>query len=101
MEVAFFDRTARGRLIVTGRDRVDLVDRLATNRVIGVEEGRRVLMRMATDSRSGFRASAAWCLAAVGASRWVAEKLRHLLQDPDDRVRAMAGRAFESLYFAA
>ncbi|MHC4971062.1 MAG: CAF17-like 4Fe-4S cluster assembly/insertion protein YgfZ [Planctomycetota bacterium] len=39
MEVAFFDRTARGRLIVTGRDRADLVDRLATNRVIGVDEG--------------------------------------------------------------
>jgi folate-binding protein YgfZ len=39
MEVAFFDRTARGRLIVTGRDRADLVDRLATNRVIDVEEG--------------------------------------------------------------
>ena len=38
MEVAFYDRTARGRLIVTGRDRADLVDRLATNRVIGVGE---------------------------------------------------------------
>ncbi|MHC4730184.1 MAG: YgfZ family protein, partial [Planctomycetota bacterium] len=38
MEVAFFDRTARGRLIVTGRDRADLVDRLATNRVIGLAE---------------------------------------------------------------
>jgi folate-binding protein YgfZ len=42
MEVAFFDRTARGRLIVTGRDRVDLIERLATNRVIGVEEGQGV-----------------------------------------------------------
>lgn len=39
MDVAFFDRTARGRLIVTGRDRVDLVERLATNRVVGVAEG--------------------------------------------------------------
>ena len=38
MEVAFYDRTARGRLIVTGRDRADLVDRLATNRVIDVGE---------------------------------------------------------------
>ncbi len=42
MEVAFFDRTARGRLIVTGRERTDLVDRLATNRVLGVEENRGV-----------------------------------------------------------
>jgi folate-binding protein YgfZ len=42
MDVAFFDRTARGRLIVTGRDRVDLIDRLATNRVVGVAEGQGV-----------------------------------------------------------
>ena len=42
MDVAFFDRTARGRLIVTGRDRADLVDRLATNRVAGMAAGQGV-----------------------------------------------------------
>ncbi|MHC4547977.1 MAG: CAF17-like 4Fe-4S cluster assembly/insertion protein YgfZ [Planctomycetota bacterium] len=36
MEVAYFDRTARGRLILTGRDRVDLLHRLATNSVLGL-----------------------------------------------------------------
>ena len=39
MEVGFFDRTARGRLIVTGRDRVDLLHRLATNNVVGLKRG--------------------------------------------------------------
>jgi folate-binding protein YgfZ len=38
-EVAFFDRTGRGRLIVTGRDRMDLLHRLATNSILGVEPG--------------------------------------------------------------
>ncbi|MBW2415280.1 MAG: hypothetical protein JRG76_12305 [Deltaproteobacteria bacterium] len=39
MDIGFFDRTARGRLIVTGRDRADLVDRLATNRLSGLAAG--------------------------------------------------------------
>ena len=34
MELGFFDRTARGRLIVTGRDRTDLLHRLATNSLL-------------------------------------------------------------------
>ncbi len=38
-DVAFFDRTGRGRLIVTGRDRMDLLHRLATNSILGVEPG--------------------------------------------------------------
>jgi len=33
MDLAFFDRTTRGRLIVTGRDRKDLLHRLATNAI--------------------------------------------------------------------
>jgi len=39
MELAYFDRTARGRLIVTGRDRKDLIHRLATNSILGLEKG--------------------------------------------------------------
>ena len=42
MDVAFFDRTSRGRLIVTGRDRADLLHRLATNSLLGLEPGRGV-----------------------------------------------------------
>ena len=42
MDFAFFDRTSRGRLIVTGRDRVDLLHRLATNSLLGLEQGRGV-----------------------------------------------------------
>jgi folate-binding protein YgfZ len=42
MDFAFFDRTARGRLIVTGRDRNDLIHRLCTNAVVGLEKGRGV-----------------------------------------------------------
>jgi folate-binding protein YgfZ len=40
MDVAFFDRTSRGRLIVTGRDRVDLLHRLATNSLLDMGPGR-------------------------------------------------------------
>ncbi len=39
MDLAFYDRTARGRLIVTGRDRKDLLHRLCTNAVAGLEKG--------------------------------------------------------------
>lgn len=42
MDFAFFDRAARGRLIVTGRDRNDLIHRLCTNVVVGLERGRGV-----------------------------------------------------------
>jgi folate-binding protein YgfZ len=42
MDVAFFDRTGRGRLIVTGRDRLDLLHRLATNSLLDLEPGRGV-----------------------------------------------------------
>ena len=38
-DLAFFDRTARGRLIVTGRDNRDLLHRLATNSLVGLEKG--------------------------------------------------------------
>jgi folate-binding protein YgfZ len=40
MELAFFDRTTRGRLIVTGRDRKDLLHRLATNAIAPLTPGR-------------------------------------------------------------
>lgn len=39
MQLGFFDRTNRGRLIVTGRDRKDLLHRLATNSIEGLERG--------------------------------------------------------------
>ena len=39
MDVAFFDRTARGRLIVTGRDARDLLHRLATESLLEMEPG--------------------------------------------------------------
>ena len=39
MELAFYDRTSRGRLIVTGRDRKDLLHRLATNPVEHLKPG--------------------------------------------------------------
>jgi folate-binding protein YgfZ len=39
MELAFFDRTTRGRLIVTGRDRKDLLHRLATNGIVTLQAG--------------------------------------------------------------
>jgi folate-binding protein YgfZ len=39
MELAFFDRTTRGRLIVTGRDRKDLLHRLATNAIVSLQAG--------------------------------------------------------------
>lgn len=39
MEMAFFDRTSRGRLIVTGHDRKDLLHRLATHDVLGLRPG--------------------------------------------------------------
>ncbi len=42
MDFAFFDRVSRGRLIVTGRDRVDLLHRLATNSVLDIEPGKGV-----------------------------------------------------------
>lgn len=42
MDVAFYDRTGRGRLIVTGRDRLDLLHRLATNSLLDLEPGRGV-----------------------------------------------------------
>ncbi|MEE8105801.1 MAG: hypothetical protein V3T86_09735 [Planctomycetota bacterium] len=38
-QAAFFDRTSRGRLIVTGRDRKDLLHRLCTNDVASLKEG--------------------------------------------------------------
>lgn len=39
MQLGFFDRTVRGRLIVTGRDRKDLLHRLATNSIEQLESG--------------------------------------------------------------
>jgi folate-binding protein YgfZ len=39
MELAFYDRTTRGRLIVTGRDRKDLIHRLATNVIAPLHAG--------------------------------------------------------------
>ncbi|MGQ0614028.1 MAG: CAF17-like 4Fe-4S cluster assembly/insertion protein YgfZ [Planctomycetaceae bacterium] len=39
MELAYVDRTSRGRLIVGGRDRRDLLHRLATNDVLGLVAG--------------------------------------------------------------
>lgn len=39
MEAAFFDRTARGRLIVTGHDNRDLIHRLCTNDILGLKAG--------------------------------------------------------------
>ncbi|HEX5137433.1 MAG TPA: hypothetical protein VFY93_10695 [Planctomycetota bacterium] len=39
MDLAFFDRTTRGRLIVTGRDRKDLLHRLATNAIAPLTAG--------------------------------------------------------------
>ncbi len=39
MELAYLDRTARGRLIVGGRDRRDLLHRLGTNDVLGLDAG--------------------------------------------------------------
>jgi len=39
MDLAFYDRTMRGRLIVTGRDRKDLVHRLATNAIASLRAG--------------------------------------------------------------
>ena len=38
-DFAFFDRTGRGRLIVTGRDRMDLLHRLATTSIIELQPG--------------------------------------------------------------
>ncbi|MHC4932026.1 MAG: CAF17-like 4Fe-4S cluster assembly/insertion protein YgfZ [Planctomycetota bacterium] len=40
MDVAFYDRTFRGRLIITGRDRLDLLHRLASNSLLGMEKGK-------------------------------------------------------------
>jgi folate-binding protein YgfZ len=40
MEVSYFDRTARGRLIVTGHDRKDLLHRLATHDVLSLGPGK-------------------------------------------------------------
>jgi len=40
MQLGFFDRTSRGRLVVTGRDRKDLLHRLATNSIESLEAGR-------------------------------------------------------------
>lgn len=40
MQLGFFDRTVRGRLIVTGRDRKDLLHRLATNPIEPLEAGK-------------------------------------------------------------
>jgi len=42
MQLGYFDRTLRGRLIVTGRDRSDLLQRLATNSILGLAEGQGV-----------------------------------------------------------
>lgn len=39
MDLGFYDRTTRGRLIVTGHDRKDLVHRLATNAIAGLHAG--------------------------------------------------------------
>ncbi len=39
MDFAFFDRTSRGRLIISGRDRMDLLHRLATNSLINLKPG--------------------------------------------------------------
>jgi folate-binding protein YgfZ len=39
MDLAFYDRTTRGRLIVTGRDRKDLLHRLATNAITPLRAG--------------------------------------------------------------
>ncbi len=39
MDLAFYDRTTRGRLIVTGRDRKDLLHRLATNTLASLRAG--------------------------------------------------------------
>jgi folate-binding protein YgfZ len=39
MQLGYFDRTTRGRLIVTGRDRKDLLHRLATNSIIDLQPG--------------------------------------------------------------
>ncbi len=39
MELGFFDRAFRGRLIVTGRDRLDLLHRLATTPILGLAPG--------------------------------------------------------------
>ncbi|MHC4953103.1 MAG: CAF17-like 4Fe-4S cluster assembly/insertion protein YgfZ [Planctomycetota bacterium] len=39
MQLGYYDRTARGRLIVTGRDRKDLLHRLATMSVIDLQPG--------------------------------------------------------------
>ncbi len=39
MDAAFFDRTARGRLIITGRDRRDLLHRLCTNDIASLTAG--------------------------------------------------------------
>ena len=39
MDIAFFDRTARGRLIITGRDRADLLHRLATTSIMHLKPG--------------------------------------------------------------
>ena len=40
MDVAFYDRTFRGRLIITGRDRLALLHRLATNSLLTLEKGK-------------------------------------------------------------
>jgi glycine cleavage system aminomethyltransferase T len=42
VDLAFFDRTGRGRLVVTGRDNRDLLHRLATAPVLGLVRGRGV-----------------------------------------------------------
>ena len=39
MQLGFFDRTKGGRLIVTGRDRKDLLHRLATSSIEGLQPG--------------------------------------------------------------
>ncbi len=39
MGVGFFDRTSRGRLVVSGHDRKDLLHRLGTNDVVGLQPG--------------------------------------------------------------
>ncbi len=42
MDLAFYDRTGRGRLIVTGRERRDLLHRLASNSLLDLAPGKGV-----------------------------------------------------------
>ncbi|MEM8883448.1 MAG: hypothetical protein AAGD14_05235 [Planctomycetota bacterium] len=49
MQLGFYDRTARGRLIITGRDRKDLLHNLATNSILGLEPGHGVSTAFCTN----------------------------------------------------